>query len=95
MEINKTQKILQLEENYNFNINSLADKIKKSKSKSILLQFPDGLKPYSLEIADFLQEKNKNQEIKIWLGSCFGACDIPNSNSNLLVQFGHSQWKFN
>jgi 2-(3-amino-3-carboxypropyl)histidine synthase len=90
----KSDKILQLEEHYDFDINSLADKIKKSKQKSILLQFPDGLKPYALEIADFLQKSNKNVEIKIWLGSCFGACDIPNSDSDLLIQWGHSPWKF-
>ncbi|MEI7905623.1 MAG: hypothetical protein WCI43_09485, partial [Candidatus Firestonebacteria bacterium] len=33
-----------------------------AREKDILLQFPDGLKPYALEICDFLQEKNKNTE---------------------------------
>ena len=88
----KTLKILQLEERYDFNIDSLSEEIKKSNKKDILLQFPDGLKPYSLEILDFLQEKNKNADIKIWLGTCFGACDIPNTNSELLIQWGHSPW---
>jgi 2-(3-amino-3-carboxypropyl)histidine synthase len=88
----KSDKIIQLEERYNFDIDFLSKQIKKSKSKDVLLQFPDGLKPYALEITDFLQEKNKNAEIKIWLGTCFGACDIPNTNSNLLIQFGHSEF---
>jgi 2-(3-amino-3-carboxypropyl)histidine synthase len=89
------ERILQLEERYDFSLESLSEKIKKSKKKSLLLQFPDGLKQYALEISEFLQEKNKNTEIKIWLGTCFGACDIPNSDSELLIQFGHSPWKFN
>lgn len=92
LQMEKTSKILQLEERYNFDINSLSTNIKQSKKKDILLQFPDGLKPYALEICDFLQEKNKNTEMKIWLGTCFGACDIPNTNSELLIQFGHSPW---
>ena len=68
---------------------------RKSKSRLVLLQFPDGLKPYATAVADYLREKT-NAEFLIWFGSCYGACDIPNLNKklekeiDLVVQFGHN-----
>jgi 2-(3-amino-3-carboxypropyl)histidine synthase len=68
--------------------------IGKVKPKTILLQFPDGLKPYATEIVDNVQKiAGEKTLVKIWLGDCFGACDIPNSKSDLLIQFGHAPWK--
>ncbi len=83
----------QLEEKYNLEIDKIIKNIKENKPKSILLQFPDGLKPYSTAIAEHLQKQFPSILIKIWLGSCFGACDIPQTNSDLLIQFGHAPWK--
>lgn len=82
----------ELEEKYDLELDKIVEKIKKEKAKTVLLQFPDGLKPFSTEIADFLQKKTK-AEIKIWLGTCFGACDIPKTNSDLVIQFGHAPWE--
>ena len=72
---------------------------KKEKAKKVLLQFPDGLKPYASAVVSVLKEKiEKNIEIFVWLGSCFGACDLPleaqRAGVDLIVQFGHSSWKF-
>ena len=88
------QTIKQLKENYELEIDRIINEIKKQKSKSVLLQFPDGLKQYSTQIVDEIEEKlgNKDVEIKIWLGSCFGACDVPNTKSDLIIQFGHANW---
>ena len=74
-----------------------AGKMKKEHRKPIvLLQFPDGLKPYALEVADYIEEKTGGRaEIIIWLGSCFGACDIPKTKADLLIQFGHSKFRRN
>jgi 2-(3-amino-3-carboxypropyl)histidine synthase len=92
-------KLAKLEEKYNLKEDfiKLEKRLKKQKPDSILLQFPDGLKPYSTEIVKKVKEIAKNVckkdvSIKIWLGSCFGACDIPNSKADLLVQFGHAPW---
>lgn len=76
---------------YNLEIDETAEKIKKSKAKTVLLQFPDGMKPHATEITAMI-EKKTGKEIRIWLGSCFGACDVPNSDCDLLVQFGHAPW---
>ncbi len=41
-------------------------------------------------------EKETKATIMIWAGSCYGACDIPNIKNlgiDLLIQWGHSEWK--
>ena len=84
-----------LNENYNLELEKIISKIKKRKYKLILLQFPDGLKPYAITIVDYL-EKETNAEFLIWMGSCFGACDIPvgleslRRKIDLFIQFGHN-----
>ncbi len=75
-------------EDYDFEIKRINDIIKKNKPKSLLIQLPDGLKPFATYIADKI-----NVDVFIWAGSCFGACDIPNANFDLLIQFGHTEFK--
>ena len=75
-------------ENYDFEIGKINEIVEKLKPKSILLQFPDGLKPVATKIADKI-----NSDVFIWAGSCFGACDIPNADFDLLIQFGHTEFK--
>ncbi|MFH0831406.1 MAG: diphthamide synthesis protein [archaeon] len=75
----------------------IAEKIEKSRAKLVCLQFPDGLKQDATEIAEKI-EKKTGAKCFIWLGSCFGACDLPlhleNLNFDMIVQFGHSEWKY-
>ncbi len=76
---------------YNLEIPKIIKKIKDSKAKTVLLQFPDGLKPKGTEVAKELEKKTK-AKIYIWLGSNFGACDIPNVKVDLIINFGHSKF---
>ncbi|MBU2104254.1 MAG: diphthamide synthesis protein [Nanoarchaeota archaeon] len=92
----------ELSEKYDLEIDKILNEIKTSKSKLVLLQFPDGLKPYATAIVDFLEEQTKgNVEFLIWLGSCFGACDTPilpieiQKKIDLVVQFGHNEMRAN
>lgn len=91
---NKT--INEIEKIYNLGLDKVVEEIfdNKNKVKLILLQFPDGLKPYATAIVDYLEEKT-SAEFLIWFGSCFGACDIPvgieNLKIDLVVQFGHNE----
>ena len=82
---------------YNLEIEQLADKIKKEKAKLVCLQLPEGLRPQATKIAKELENKT-NSKIIIWLGSCWGACDVPINlkylKFDLIVQFGHSAWPF-
>ncbi len=95
--------IYELEREYNLDIGKIIARIKKEKAKLVLLQFPDGMKPYAVTIADEIEKRCRdrkiNAEFLIWLGRCYGACDVPNVSElkpkiDLIVQFGHSKWKF-
>jgi 2-(3-amino-3-carboxypropyl)histidine synthase len=86
-----------LEKIYDIDFEKIISEIKKTKSKLVLLQFSDGLKPYATCVVDFLEEKCKGVKFLIWLGSCFGACDVPVLGKNLekkidlIVQVGHNE----
>lgn len=73
-------------------LNQLIEKIKTNKVKKVCIQLPDGLKPQAKYIQQKLTEST-DAEVFIWLGSCFGACDVPEEvkklKVDLLVQFGH------
>jgi 2-(3-amino-3-carboxypropyl)histidine synthase len=89
--------IQEIEKEYDLELNRIIKTIKKEKAKNVLLQFPDGMKPYSTVIAKYLESKIKDVEFFIWLGSCFGACDLPpvsDEDIDLIVQFGHSPWPY-
>jgi len=73
-------------------LSKVIDKIKSTNPKTVLIQLPDGLKPKAEEIKKELQSQT-NAEIYFWLNSCYGACDIPRANIDILIQFGHSEWK--
>jgi 2-(3-amino-3-carboxypropyl)histidine synthase len=81
---------------YNLELNKALNEIKKSRAKTVLIQLPDGLKPRAKEITDYFGKKTK-AEVLIWADSCFGACDVPleakNLKVDLIIQFGHSEWK--
>jgi len=92
--MNKT--IEELETKYDLELEKVVKEIKNKKAKLILLQFPDGLKPYATAVVDFLEEKT-NAGFLIWFGSCFGACDLPiglekiKPKIDLIIQFGHNE----
>jgi diphthamide biosynthesis enzyme Dph1/Dph2-like protein len=83
---------------YDLELEKVADKIKKEKASTVLIQLPDGLKPKAEEIREYLRNKiSKETKLLFWAGSCFGACDIPtiaeNAKVDLIIQFGHSEWR--
>jgi 2-(3-amino-3-carboxypropyl)histidine synthase len=80
-----------LEKDYELELERVVAEIKKAGAKSVLLQLPDGLKPWGPVLVDYL-EGESSAEISIWLGECFGACDLPDSGCDLVVQFGHAAW---
>ena len=92
----KEKTIEEISEMYNLEFEKIILEIKKSKAKLVLLQFPDGLKPYATSIVDYLRKETK-AEFLIWLESCYGACDTPtgteklNPKVDLVIQFGHNE----
>ncbi len=85
----------ELNKKYNLELEKVIFEINKNKFKFVLLQFPDGLKPYATAVVDFLRKKT-NVEFLIWIGSCYGACDTPTGIEKIkpkidfVVQFGHN-----
>jgi len=85
-----------LNELYDLELDKVVKQIKDNKAKLVLLQFPDGLKPYATAVVDFLEEKT-SAEFLIWFGSCYGACDTPvgleklTPKIDLMIQFGHNE----
>ena len=72
------------------------ERINQEKASVVCIQLPDGLKPKAEEIQHEI-EKKTNASIVFWSGSCFGACDVPVGldkwGVDLIIQFGHSDWK--
>ena len=85
-----------LNEMYKIDLDKIVNEIKKTKSNTVLLQFPDGLKPYATSIVDYFEKKTEAIFL-IWMGSCYGACDTPTGIENLktkidlTIQFGHNE----
>jgi len=90
----KKRTLADLEEYYKIDFEKAIGTIKSEKAKLVLVQFPDGLKPYATAIVDLLRKKT-NAEFLIYLGSCFGACDTPIDTEklgvDLIIQFGHNE----
>ena len=86
-----------IDEIYDLEIKRIISVIEKERAKKVLLQFPEGMKPYAQAIVDKI-EGECNCEGFIWLGSCFGGCDIPleveKMGVDLIIQFGHSNWGY-
>ncbi len=80
---------------YDLEINKVEQRIKDENAKIVCIQLPDGLRPEAKEIANEI-EKKTGAQVLIWLGSCWGACDLPLEANrlgvDLLVQWGHSEW---
>ncbi len=54
----KQNTIEEIQKKYDLELERIISEIKKSKAKLILLQFPDGLKPYATAVVDYLKEKH-------------------------------------
>ena len=91
----KTKTINEINEIYDLELEKAVNTIKKQKTKRVLLQFPEGLKPYAQAVCSYLEDNTKCNCF-IWMNSCYGACDLPleveKLGVDLIIQFGHSKW---
>lgn len=84
----------EISEKYDLEMDRIVERIKGVRARRVLLQFPEGLKPYAQVIADEVSSRC-GCECFIWIDSCFGACDVPIvKGMDLVVQFGHSNWSY-
>ncbi|MBS3085926.1 diphthamide synthesis protein [Candidatus Pacearchaeota archaeon] len=77
---------------YDLETKKVVELVKKHEAKSVLLQLPDGLKQRAEEVINAIEE-NTDAKVMVWLGQCFGGCDIPITmikRVDLIIQFGHN-----
>ncbi|MFQ5475023.1 MAG: diphthamide synthesis protein [Candidatus Nanoarchaeia archaeon] len=77
---------------FDMEVDKLVARIKEKGYKTVLIQLPDGLKPQAENVVDVVRAQT-DAECFIWLGSCFGACDVPEFKADLIVQWGHSPFR--
>ncbi|MBI2665704.1 hypothetical protein HYX12_03730 [Candidatus Woesearchaeota archaeon] len=81
---------------YDLELEKAVQEICKTKAKLVCVQLPDGLKPEA-EIIQVESTAKTDAQVVIWLGSCFGACDIPfglkELGVDLLLCWGHAPFR--
>lgn len=75
-------------ETFDFEIERIVRTINGRKCHKVILQFPEGLKRKAADVASAISGQ-VNSEIIIHGEPCFGACDVPRTSADLIVQFGH------
>lgn len=81
---------------YDLELEKVISKIKNDKMQTVCLQLPDGLKPQAGKITEQI-EQDTSARVLIWLGSCFGSCDVPlgleKLGVDLVISWGHNKFQ--
>jgi len=81
---------------YDLELNRVVKEIQDNQAKLVCLQLPDGLKPKANEIEARINSET-SAKVLIWLGSNFGACDIPlgldRLGVDLVISWGHNKFR--
>jgi len=84
-------------EYYDLRPDEIITVIRKHGAKRVLIQLPDGLKPYVEGIQSSVRKELDSIELVFWGGSAFGACDVPldaeRLGFDLLIHLGHATWR--
>ncbi|MBS3816536.1 MAG: diphthamide synthesis protein, partial [Candidatus Thermoplasmatota archaeon] len=73
---------------FRFDIEAAEEELKEIHAQKVMLQLPEGLKLKAEEFMDLFEE-----DMMIWGGSCYGACDLPEDigQADALLHIGHSE----
>jgi len=79
---------------FNFEEERLAKEIQKHKAKRVLVQLPEGLKPYAPRIAAAVESVGAQAFISA--DPCYGACDLAiyeakTLQADLIIHYGHTE----
>lgn len=80
---------------YNFSEAEVIEEVKNKKARSVLLQFPEGLKKEALKFSNSLEKEGIS--VTVAGDHCWGACDLALNDAktikaDLLVHFGHVEF---
>ena len=80
---------------YDPELKKAIEEVRSNKAKLVCIQLPDGMKPMAKEMVDRISAETEAR-VLIWLGSNFGACDIPlgvkNLGVDLMICWGHNMF---
>jgi 2-(3-amino-3-carboxypropyl)histidine synthase len=79
---------------FDFEEERLAKEIRKYKAKRVMIQFPEGLKPYAPRIAATVE--SMGAQALISADPCYGACDLAVYDAqvlqaDLIIHYGHTE----
>ena len=82
---------------FDFELEKAVKTVGERRAKRVLLQFPEGLKPFSTEVVDRLRSRLPEVEFLISGEPSFGACDVAEDEvkavgADLILHFGHSPY---
>lgn len=60
---------------YELELERVVGEIKRRGARRVLLQLPDGMRPFAFQMAEYIREATPT-EVIISGDSCYGACDI-------------------
>lgn len=81
---------------YDLELDVVISKIKEIDAKRVLLQLPDGMRPFAVQLVSAIKEATGSM-VFLSGNSCYGACDISieqarHLNVDLMVHYGHTQY---
>lgn len=76
-------------EQYELELTRVAKAIKERRCRKVMLQFPEGLKRRAASVSSELGELVPKCIVVVSGEPCYGACDIPMTDADLVVNFGH------
>ena len=84
-----------LPSNYSFEVHKTVWRLRRAKTRSLALQFPEGLLLYACTIADILQAFAGAERVFVLGDVAYGACCVDDFTAaalgaDLLVHYGHS-----
>jgi 2-(3-amino-3-carboxypropyl)histidine synthase len=78
-----------MSEDFDFEIPRVVSTIRQRECESVILQFPEGLKRRAMDVTAEISKNLPECYIVVSGEPCFGACDVPQSEADLIVNFGH------
>ncbi len=75
-------------EEFDFELARIAGTVRERRCRTVFLQFPEGLKRKAGTVASTLSGLT-DASVIVSGEPCYGACDIPATDADLTVQFGH------
>ena len=81
---------------YELELERVAAEMGKMGARRVLLQMPDGMRPFAFQMAEYLR-KTTSAEVVISGDSCYGACDLASKQAielhvDLLIHYGHTSF---